>query len=82
MPYASHAENKLGVALGYTVTISPHSGTSYERWWDKGYRRVWSIESGWQTADVIDNTYCNHRKYGHDELEQALRRFLEEDDDA
>jgi hypothetical protein len=34
------------------------------------------------TADVIDNHFCNHKSYKYNELEQALRRFLEEDDDA
>jgi hypothetical protein len=111
--YASHAENKLAVSLGYTVTISPETGTSFERLWDdkkvggryevyfdtesdktyyrdrdkptdkwvcsKGVRRVWATQTGWATADVIEGSYCNHKPYGTDELEQALRRFLEED---
>jgi hypothetical protein len=80
--YASHSENKLAVALGYVVTIRPEVGTSFEREGLEGPRRVWSTQDGWVTADLIDHHYCNHKLYKYNELELALRRFLEEDDDA
>jgi len=58
----------LAMNLGYTVTLSPKTGASLER----GYRRIWEIREGYQTADLVQDKWANHQKF--DDIFDALRR--------
>ncbi len=58
----------LAMNLNFKVTISPATGTRFER----GDRYIWPIRDGWQTADLIDGYYTNHQKF--DDVMDALRR--------
>ncbi len=60
----------LAMNLGYTVTLSPQKGARLER----GPRHIWGIESGWQTADMIDGVFKNHQKYPYEKIIDAIRR--------
>ena len=72
MAYATQEEKKTALSLGYTITETTRNGTSFSR----GDRQVWSIQNGWQTADLIGFVYCNHKKYS--DLSDALNRIFED----
>ena len=66
--YAPQEAIDLAMNLNYEVTISPKTGTSFER----GPRRIWSTRNGWTTADLIDGRFLNHLNF--DSVIDALRR--------
>lgn len=68
MPYATAEEVDLAVELGYEVECDTHRGHRFTR----GNRQVWGIESGWQTADIINDYYRHHWPYKT--LTEALNR--------
>lgn len=70
MPYATAEEVDLAIELGYEVECDTHRGHRFAR----DNRQVWGIESGWQTADLINDYYRNHQPY--ENLAEALRRPL------
>jgi hypothetical protein len=68
-----HLELKLR-ELGFTVYRSNQDGWHVDRdnW------RIWQVRQGWQSAQLIDGSYCNHKICkGHQEgLEEAINRVL------
>ncbi len=60
----------LAMNHGYTVTLSPQKGVRLER----GNRVIWKIRFGWQTADIIDGKFTNHKKYPDDGILDAIKR--------
>lgn len=70
MTYATREEITLANELGYSVEESIQYGNRFTN----GNRNVWAIREGWQTADLIDGSYCNHKAYT--QLEEALKREL------
>jgi hypothetical protein len=71
--YATDTEVALGEELGYEHSRDVHRGSRFQR----GERRVWSTYSGWQTADIINGEYTNHKHYTN--LSEALSRALHKD---
>jgi hypothetical protein len=70
MSYATQHEERTAAAMGYAHTRTVERGSRFQ----KGSRNVWAIRDGWQTADLINNHYCNHQKFA--DLTDALRRPL------
>lgn len=68
MTYATQQEIDHATAKGYAHESDTQLGCSFQ----KLARRVWSVRDGWQTADLIDGQYTNHRKYT--DLIEALDR--------
>lgn len=66
--YANDDDVELAIKLGYTHKRSLQSGSSF----DKGCRCIWSTIRGWQTADIINGFYKNHKTF--DNLGDALTR--------
>lgn len=78
MPYATEDEVKLATELGYSHQRSHRFGSKFQ---NSGDRRIWSIRMsesssgfGWQTADLENGWYTNHKKFS--DLSSALRRPL------
>lgn len=74
MAYASDEQVALAAKLGYEVTRSHKYGHRFQ----KGGRRIWSLYQGWQSADLVDGQYINHKPYQH--LEGALTRDLSDEE--
>ena len=70
MPYADKQDEELARSMGYSVHMSHKSGSSFK----KDDRNIWSTCMGWQTADLDNGSYRNHKIYGV--LSDALRRPL------
>lgn len=70
MAYATDKEATKALGLGYSVSNSAQMGTSFAR----GGRHIWSTRLGWQTADLIDGMYRNHKFF--ENLNEALERPL------
>lgn len=68
--YAPQEAIDLAMNLGYEVTISPKTGTSFEH----GSRRIWSTRNGWTSADLINSRFINHLNL--EDVMDALRRPL------
>ena len=68
MTYATAEEVQAAEALGFTCSVNTHRG----HWFNKGSRRIWGVPAGWQTADIINGVYKNHRKFT--DLTEALWR--------
>lgn len=66
--YATAKEIEHATECGYTHDCNTHRGSRFER----GGRRVWGVHDGWQTADIIDGLYTNHKKFT--DLKEALNR--------
>ncbi len=72
-PEFSYADKRHGRA---TPEFVPHDAVSFKR----GTLHVWKtykrtdegIFSAWTAADLIDGSYCNHRKY--DELDEVIKK--------
>jgi hypothetical protein len=73
MSYATDKEVAQAEALGYTWDSNQHRGHVFEQ----GDRHVWSCHKGWQTADLLDGSYRNHRIFN--DLSGALKRPLVDD---
>lgn len=71
MTNATQQEIDHATAKGYTHESDTQRGCSFQ----KLARRVWSVRDGWQTADLIDGRYTNHRKYT--DLTEALDRWCD-----
>lgn len=60
---------------GYTIKNKIENGIIWYKSFVKGeHRNVWATYQGFQTADLIDGMYCNHKKF--DDLSDALARPL------
>lgn len=71
--YATTIQKDYAVMRGYRVMEDTRFGTRFELIVPGGAdRHIWSIRSGWQTADMIEGSYCNHEKFGT--LLEALDR--------
>jgi hypothetical protein len=63
-------DETLARKLGYAVIRSPRAGASFVR----DDRHVWSTRLGWQTADLDNGSYVNHKIFAN--LPDALERPL------
>lgn len=70
MAYATEGEIKLSIFLGYKHEQSAQNGSRFTN----GTRNVWSVQDGWQTADLINGFYTNHKKF--EMLSDALWRKI------
>lgn len=70
MAYATDEQVALGEALGYAHDKCAERGSSFTN----GVRNVWATREGWQTADLIDGYYRNHKKFAG--IGDALKREL------
>ncbi len=77
MSYATDKEVTLAEDLGYEWCKNVSRGHRFA----KGNREIWSVcineqslQFGWQTADLVNGSYCNHLKFP--ELSDALARPL------
>ncbi|GAG09724.1 unnamed protein product [marine sediment metagenome] len=70
MPYATPLEVKLAMHLNYSMKQDTRVGSTFRL----GDRNIWGVYEGWQTADLIDNRYTNHKKFIR--LSDALNRPL------
>ena len=68
-PYCTKREPVTGDEFPITAEIygwksvySKQSGWSFHKPIPGGVRRCWKIRDGWQVADLIDGTFCNHAK--------------------
>ncbi|MDH5184514.1 MAG: hypothetical protein OEX12_11560 [Gammaproteobacteria bacterium] len=63
-------DETYGKALnkGYTITISPKFGNRFTN----GERNIWGRKGSWTTADLIDDTYTNHKRFKN--INNALDR--------
>jgi hypothetical protein len=68
--YSTTEQEALATELGFELFRCIDKGDIYSQ----GERQIWSCRSGWQTADLIDNRYQNHKLF--ERLEDALRRLL------
>ena len=59
--YLTENEINKALNLGFTVTQCPNKGTSATR----GDLHIWNIREGYQTADLIEGRYTNHKKYNN-----------------
>ena len=70
MSYATDKELELAASLGYRASRTQRLGHGFVN----GFRHVWTIESGWQTAELMSGKYCDHIKFV--DLTSALNRPL------
>lgn len=76
MTYATPVETNLADDIGYSYDCNQQRGHVFK----KGTRHVWSCSTdaqdrlllAWQTADLIDGRYINHKKFT--DLSEALNR--------
>ena len=64
MPYATDEQVKLAESLGYIEERNQQRGSSFS----KDTRHIWPVLVGrytikWQTADLLNNRFCNHIKF-------------------
>ena len=69
-------EKKFSEFSGYKITVDKYG---HLKSMENGNRHIWPIlinryDIGFQTADLINGYYCNHRKYKS--LINALNRYL------
>lgn len=74
--YANDHEVEVATDLGYTHNRSPKTGSDFS----KGRRRVWGTYRGWQTADLVNNHFTNHKMFDSRNLVGALKRPLEDEE--
>ena len=66
-------ENTLAISLGYKLKKRRRETADTERSsFFKGNRHVWKVREGWQTANLIDGQWRDHKKFA--DLEEALTR--------
>lgn len=71
MAYATNTEKYLARLLGYKVSQSVMWGNRFQ----KEQRRVWATAEGnWQTADIVNGYYTNHKLFA--DVRAALARPL------
>ena len=70
MTYATQEEVGLAMNLNYNMTQTVRVGSRFQL----GDRHRWAGREGWQTAEVIDNIFTNHKVFSN--LTEALRRKL------
>lgn len=68
MAYITQEEQDLALNLNFEIQISVQKGARFNR----GDRYIWPVMEAWQTADLIDGSYCNHQKFKS--LTDALNR--------
>lgn len=68
MAYITQDEQDLALNLNFEIRMSPQVGATFNR----ADRHIWGIREGWQTADLIDGSYCNHQRFN--DLADALNR--------
>lgn len=59
-----HFHHKDIWAKRITVQCPPHFPVSFV----KGTKHIWKIRNGWQTADLIDGSFCNHKPVKFDDI--------------
>lgn len=73
----SHCHNyeevkKIAESYGYTVEDKVECGVTWYAAFLKGTRRIWRTREGFQTADLVDDLYSNHKPFT--KFEDALMR--------
>ena len=77
----TRSESEVLLAREYGLECIPDS--SRGEYWFKftiGKSIVWQAINGrliWVVADLIDNRYQNHKRFEHDELENAFQEAVE-----
>lgn len=65
---------KIVEEAGYTIQDKLENGYIWYDYFVKGVRHIWLYREGFQTADLIDGKYCNHKPCKT--FAQALEREL------
>ena len=60
----------LAISLGYTVKYGKNFGEALI--FIAGDKHIWYCSKGWACAELIGDTFCNHRY--HSDLKEALER--------
>lgn len=69
--YATESEIEFAEKHGWLHIKSEKTGSNFQR----GYTYIWYCRDGWQCADLVDNTFVNHRGLKKD---ITLKILLEE----
>jgi len=87
MPYATQEQKTLAIDNGFSIDENIKSGTTFYKKYHtekfgKVERHIWSfiernnLRAMWQTADLVNGKFVNHKHYEDDQFENAVTRSL------